>query len=71
MGGPTKPKKAKSIRKDPLYIIGYEEGSTDMKKKALTFLQEKYLHPSVTRGSEEGVAILKLAEELGTHLKGE
>lgn len=70
MGGPTKPKRKPSIRSNPMYQTGYEEGARDTTNKALTFLEEKYLHPSVARGSEEGKAILKLAEELSSHLNG-
>ena len=71
MGAPS-PKKKKSIgtqvKETIEYQVGYEDGQDSMKKKALTFLEQKYMHPSVTRGSVEGQAILKVAEQLSAHL---
>lgn len=54
----------------PLFKNGVQQGRTQMKVEALTFLQEKYMSKEVERGSAEGEAILKVVRELSTHLDG-
>ena len=71
MGGPTKPKPKKSIVHDPKYKVGYDQGREDERKRALSYLEQRYMHPSVARGSEEGQALLKITKELAAHLRGE
>lgn len=53
---------------DYLYEAGVEEGRQQMKKRALDFLQDQYMKPSVTRNSPEGLAILGVAQDLSKFL---
>lgn len=61
-----------TMKNDPEYPIfeaGVGEGRQVERKKALTFLQDKYIGPGAPeRGSVEGDAILKLAHELAEYL---
>jgi hypothetical protein len=48
---------------------GREEGRQEMRDRALTFLHDKYMDPSVHRGSPKGEAILELVAELSRLMK--
>lgn len=69
MGAPTPRKKPKSVKNDPKYKVGYEEGMLEGKKRALSYLEAKYMHPSTARGTPEAEAILTLTRELATYLR--
>jgi hypothetical protein len=64
---------AQSMKTDPdypIFEIGLKEGRAQMKKEALTFLQNKYLGENAPeRGSIEAKAILQLARELSEELQ--
>ena len=71
MAGKPKPKGFRDLNNDkdrPLFNAGIAEGEERMRLKALSFLEDLYMKPEVTRDSVEGKAILKVASELSEHL---
>lgn len=63
---------SRSMRDDPdfpLFQAGIDEGKLQMKRLALSFLEDKYLGPDApARGTPEATAILTLANELSKYL---
>lgn len=53
----------------PIFKAGKDEGAREMMNSTLSFLETKYLHPSVAPDSEEGKAILKIAHDLAKYLR--
>lgn len=55
----------------PIFEVGRKQGREEMRVKALSFLQDKYLKDAnrPDRGTPEANAILKLARELSIHLQ--
>lgn len=61
-----------AMKKDPDYPIfqaGLEEGRRQANNDLLTFLEKKYINGDFERGSVEAEAILKVAGELGEHIR--
>jgi len=52
-----------------LFESGRQEGANLMKDAVLSYLEGRYMHPSVKRSSQEGEAILKVAKDLAKWLK--
>lgn len=55
----------------PIFEVGRKQGREEMRIKALTFLQDKYLSDDnrPDRGTPEAKAILQLAKELSELLQ--
>lgn len=54
---------------DPVFRAGIQEGEQRATKKALDFLQAKYMDKTHARGSIEAEAILTVAHDLAAHLR--
>lgn len=53
----------------PVFLAGQNDGRIMGRKDAFNWLEARYNHPSVTRDSVEGKAILNIVRELSMHLK--
>lgn len=64
----TRPSDIKPLQPDALYkrdiqlahAEGKQEGRSEVRQELISFLQKKYLDPSVERGSDGGKAILEV-----------
>lgn len=64
----AKPKTAGAYSQ-AVFDSGVEQGREEYRKKALTYLEKKYMDPSLVAGSEYARAILEITRELSLALK--